>query len=180
MNGTVTSVSFSGKHTMSKALRPSIRLVAGLGVAGDAHAGVTVQHRSRVRADPAQPNLRQVHLVSCELLDELRSAGYDIGAGIIGENITTLGIDLLALPRGARLRLGGEAVVEITGLRNPCVQLDGISPGLMKAVLSRDRQGRLIRRAGVMAIVVRSGEVWPGNAIQVWLPAQPHEPLQPV
>ncbi|MEO6711801.1 MAG: MOSC domain-containing protein [Mycobacteriales bacterium] len=178
--GTVASVNASGKHTMSKPIRPSIRLVAGLGVEGDAHAGATVKHRSRVRQDPTQPNLRQVHLVACELLDELHGYGFDIGAGVIGENITTLGVDLLALPRGARLRLGSQALIEVTGLRTPCVQLDGIRPGLMKTLMGRDANGDVVRRAGIMAVVVTSGEVFPGNAIEVWLPAQPHQPLQPV
>jgi hypothetical protein len=178
--GTVASVSSSPKHTMSKTCRASLRLIAGQGVDGDAHCGATVKHKSRVRRDPNQPNLRQVHLVGCELHDELRRAGFDVGAGVIGENITTLGIDLLALPTGARLRIGSEAVIAITGLRNPCTQLDGIKPGLMKALLSRDEHGQLVRRGGVMAIVLVGGEIFPGNVIQVWLPAPPQRPLQPV
>lgn len=178
--GTVAAVNASAKHTMAKPGRASIRLVAGLGVDGDAHAGVTVKHRSRVKKDPTQPNLRQVHLVGCELLDELRSSGFDIGAGVMGENITTMGIDLLALPKGSRLRLGSRAVIEITGLRTPCVQLDGVAPGLMKTLVGRDANGDVVRRAGVMSIVITGGEVRPGDPIQVWFPAQPHHRLQPV
>ncbi|MGE0571435.1 MAG: MOSC domain-containing protein [Dehalococcoidia bacterium] len=180
MTPSVLAVSRSGTHTMSKPNEPGIRLVAGLGVEGDAHAGATVKHRSRVARDPSQPNLRQVHVVHAELFDELRPAGFDITPGIIGENITTIGVDLLALPTGARLHLGESAVIEITGLRNPCAQLDGIAAGLMAAVLDRDADGNLVRKAGVMAIVLHGGEVRPGDPITIELPPQPHQALQPV
>ena len=149
----------------------SIRLLAGLGVEGDAHAGVTVKHRSRVRRDPSQPNLRQVHLVHAELFDELRDKGFGVTPGDIGENVTTRGIDLLALPTGTRLRLGDAAMVEITGLRNPCVQLDTFQKGLMAATLDKDANGNLIRKAGVMSVVLAGGEVRPGDPITVELPA---------
>lgn len=165
---------------MSKHGRDSIRLLPGLGVEGDAHLGETVQHRSRVRRDPTQPNLRQVHLIHSELHDDLRTRGYELAGGQMGENVTTRGIDLLALPTGTRLRIGDEAVIEITGLRNPCTQLNGIKDGLMAATLERDPDGALIRKAGVMAIVLAGGEVRPGDAIHAELPAGPHAPLQPV
>src|SRR3954452_17112945 len=154
MNGTVVAVSCSTTHSMSKPNVDVIRLLAGLGVEGDAHLGVTVQHRSRVARDPSQPNLRQVHLIQAELHDERLEAVFEVAAGQMGENVTTRGVDLLGLSTGARLRLGGDAVVEVTGLRNPCVQLDGISSGLMKATLDRDADGRLVRKAGVMGIVL--------------------------
>jgi MOSC domain-containing protein YiiM len=157
-----------------------IRLVTGRGVEDDAHSGATVKHRSRVARDPSQPNLRQVHLIHAELHEALRAAGFAIAAGQMGENVTTRGVDLLALPTGARLHLGESAVVEVTGLRNPCVQLDGIQAGLMAAVLDRDADGNLIRKAGVMAIVLADGEVRPGDPIRVELPAEPHRPLAPV
>ena len=178
--GTVETVAASGGHTMTKPLQPVIRLVAGLGVDGDAHAGVTVQHLFRVRQDPSQPNLRQVHLVHAELHDELRAAGFDVSAGDMGENVTTRGIDLLALPRGTRLRLGAEAIVEVTGLRNPCIQLEGIQRGLMAAVLDRDAAGELVRKAGIMGVVLHGGELRPGDPVTVELPERPHEPLRPV
>jgi MOSC domain-containing protein YiiM len=149
-------------------------------VDGDAHQGATVQHRSRVRRDPSQPNLRQVHLIHAELHDELRQAGFSVLAGEMGENVTTRGLDLLALPEGARLHLGSEAVIELTGLRNPCTQLDGLAPGLMEAVLDRDPHGNLIRKAGVMGVVLAGGAVQPGDPVQVALPAEPHRPLEPV
>jgi MOSC domain-containing protein YiiM len=180
MAGRVLAVSRSASHTLSKSGQIAIQLIAGLGVADDAHAGVTVQHRSRVARDPSQPNLRQVHLIHTELHDELRSRGFAIVTGQMGENITTRGVDLLGLPTGARLRLGDEAVVAITGLRNPCRHLETIQPGLMAAVLDRDEHGALIRKAGVMAIVVAGGLVRPGDAITVELPPSPHPPLQPV
>ena len=180
MAGRVLAVSRSASYTLSKSGQLAIQLIAGVGVADDAHAGVTVQHRSRVARDPSQPNLRQVHVIHSELHDELRARGFEIAAGRMGENITTQGIDLLGLPTGARLRLGDEAVVEITGLRNPCVQLETIQPGLMAAVLDRDEHGALIRKAGVMAIVVAGGLVRPGDAITVEPLPQLHTLLQPV
>lgn len=180
MRGTITAVSRSATHTMVKGNEPEIRLLEGLGVADDAHAGVTVKHRSRVARDPNQPNLRQVHLIHAELHDELRAAGFDIAPGQMGENVTTRGIDLLGLPTGARLRLGDEAIIEVMGLRNPCAQLDDIQPGLMAATLGRDAAGNLIRKAGVMAVVILGGTVRPGDAIGVELPSEPRTPLSPV
>jgi MOSC domain-containing protein YiiM len=176
----VTAVSRSATHTFSKPVRESIRLLAGLGVEGDAHMGVTVKHRSRVARDPTQPNLRQVHLIHEELHDELRTADFCVGHGTMGENITTRGIDLLGLPCGTRLHLGDSAVVEVTGLRNPCNQLNGYQDGLMSAVLERDQEGHLIRKAGIMGIVLADGEVKPGDFIRVELPQEPHKRLEPV
>jgi len=180
MNGRIVAVSRSSTHTFVKGTEPEIELIEGLGVAGDAHAGVTVKHRSRVARDPSQPNLRQVHLIHAELHDELRGAGFDVSAGQMGENVTTRGIDLLGLPTGTRLRLGDAAIVEITGLRNPCAQLEQIQEGLMAAVLDRDARGNLIRKAGVMGVVVAGGRVRTGDPIAVELPPSPHQPLQPV
>jgi MOSC domain-containing protein YiiM len=180
MKATVTAVSRSPVHGFSKENREVIRLLAGLGVEGDAHMGATVKHRSRVAADPTQPNLRQLHLIHAELHDELRAAGFTVAAGEMGENVTTRGIDLLALPVGARLRLGGAATVEVTGLRNPCSQLDAFQPGLMSAVLGRDERGGLVRKAGIMAVVLAGGDVRPGDEIVVELPPEPHRPLDRV
>ncbi|WP_315137862.1 MOSC domain-containing protein [Achromobacter marplatensis] len=180
MHPIVIAVALSATHTFSKPVVPMIVLRKGLGVEGDAHLGVTVQHRSRVRADPTQPNLRQVHLIQGELHDELQLAGFNVAEGTMGENITTRGIDLLALPRGARLRIGADAVIEITGLRNPCSQLDKYQKGLTAAVLGRNPDGSLLRRAGVMAIVLGGGAVNPGDAIRTELPPLPHSPLERV
>lgn len=180
MYGIVTAVSRSATHTMSKPNQGSITLLDGLGVADDAHQGVCVKHRSRVARDPTQPNLRQVHLIHAELHDELNQAGFSITPGYMGENITTRGVDLLGLPVRARLHLGERAVVEITGLRNPCAQLDGLQPGLMAATLDRDAAGNLVRKAGIMGIVLAGGEVFAGDAIEVELPPKPHERLGPV
>ena len=180
MTGKVAAVSRSATHTLTKSNQGMIRLLEGLGVENDAHAGTTVKHRSRVARDPHQPNLRQVHLIHAELHDALRGRGFTLSAGQMGENITTEGIDLLGLPTGTRLRLGDTAVVEITGLRNPCAQLEEIRPGLMAAVLDRDAQGSLIRKAGIMAVVVAGGLVRPGDAIAIELPPLPHHPLEPV
>ena len=179
-NGEITAVSRSATHTMSKPNVDRIELLEGLGVEGDAHLGRRVKHRSRVRQNPDQPNLRQVHLIHAELHDELRERGFDVAPGAMGENVTTRGVDLLGLPRGARLRLGESAVVEITGLRNPCSQLDGLQPGLMEATLERGSRGELIRKAGVMGIVLAGGEVSPGDPIAVELPPAPHEALDRV
>src|SRR5918997_2231804 len=165
MDGVVTAVSSTPTHTMSKPNQEALRLLAGLGIAGDAHRGETVKHRSRVARDPTRPNLRQVHLIHAELHDELRAAGFPVAPGEMGENVTTRGLDLLALPTGARLRLGAGAVVEVTGLRNPCRQLDRFRPGLMAAVLDRDAEGRLVRKAGIMGVVLAGGAVRPGDTI---------------
>lgn len=178
--GVVLAVSRSATHTFTKPAETEIRLLTGLGVEGDAHLGVTVKHRSRVARDPTVPNLRQVHLIHAELHDELRAKGFAVAPGQVGENVTTRGVDLLGLPTGTRLHLGVTAVVEVTGLRNPCVQLDGIQPGLMAAVLDRDADGNLVRKAGVMAVVLADGVVRPGDPIHVALPAAPLRPLQPV
>lgn len=180
MTPVVTAVACSPVHGFSKPLCGEIRLLAGLGVDGDAHMGLTVKHRSRVKADPTQPNLRQVHLIHAELHEELAAAGFRVAAGDMGENVTTRGIDLLALPTGARLRLGAEAVVEVTGLRNPCAQIDGFQQGLLKAVLGRDEAGNLVRKAGVMGIVLVGGTIRPGDPIAVDLPPEPHRPLERV
>jgi MOSC domain-containing protein YiiM len=180
MNGIVAAVSRSAKHTLAKPNEASIRLLTGLGVEGDAHLGITVKHRSRVARDPSQPNLRQVHLIHLELHDELREAGFTVSAGQMGENVSTRGVDLLGLPTGARLHLGGTAVVEVTGLRNPCAQLDRIQPGLMAATLGRDENGNLVRKAGIMGVVLAGGDVRPGDPIHVERPLQPHRPLAPV
>ncbi len=180
MDAIVEAVHASAKHTLKKQSAAGIRLLAGLGVEGDAHAGETVQHRSRVARNPSEPNLRQVHLIHAELHESLRERGFAVCAGQMGENITTRGLDILGLPSGARLHLGSEAVVEITGLRNPCAQLDTIESGLMAAVLDRDQEGRLIRKAGVMGVVLTGGEVRPNDPITVELPAEPHRPLEPV
>jgi MOSC domain-containing protein YiiM len=173
----VAAVSRDEEHRFSKPARRSITLVAGLGVEGDAHFGATVQHLSRVRRDPAQPNLRQVHLIHRELFDEVDA---DVEPGELGENVTTEGIDLLELPRGTRLRLGDEAVVEVTGLRNPCLQIDRFEPGLLAQVVGKDAEGRTVRKAGVMAIVLTGGVVRPGDPIAVESPSPPLEALQPV
>ncbi len=177
---TVIAVSKGQTHTFSKDQYNSITLLTALGVEGDAHCGATVKHRSRVAKHPGQANLRQVHLVHSELHDELAEQGFQVGPGEIGENITTRGIDLLQLPSSTRLHIGETAVVEVTGLRNPCSQLDAFQTGLMAAVLSRDEHGRLIRKAGVMGIVLRGGVVYPQDAIIIALPDQPHQPLEPV
>ncbi|MEO6973888.1 MAG: MOSC domain-containing protein [Rhodoferax sp.] len=176
--GVVDAVSVSRTHTFSKVPCQSITLLVGLGVEDDAHCGEKVQHRSRVARNPDQPNLRQVHLLHAELRHELAAAGYVIDSGQIGENITTRGLPLLELPVGTRLHLGQTAVVQMTGLRNPCVQLDRFKSGLMAAVLDRDQDGNLVRKAGIMGVVLEGGQVYPGDAIRVTLPPAPHLPLE--
>jgi MOSC domain-containing protein YiiM len=180
MNPTVIAVSRSATHSMQKPNCASLRLLAGLGVEDDAHQGVTVKHRSRVARDPSQANLRQVHLIHAELHDELGARGFGVKPGEMGENLTTRGLALLALPTGTRLHVGATAVIEVTGLRNPCLQLDGIQPGLMAATLERDARGGLVRKAGIMGIVIESGDVRPGDSIRVELPPEPCRPLEPV
>jgi MOSC domain-containing protein YiiM len=166
MSGTVTAVSSNGTYSFTKPTRESITLIAGLGVEGDVHAGVTVKHRFRMKKDPSQPNLRQVHLMHQELFEEVR------------ENVTTRGIDLLGLPAGTLLRLGDEAVVEVTGLRNPCAQIDAFRKGLMKEVVGRDADGKPRFRSGIMSVVVAGGVVRPGDPVKVELPDGPHRALE--
>jgi len=178
--GSVVSVSLRAGHHFSKTTSPGIRLLGGLGVEGDAHMGATVRHRYHVRKDPTRPNLCQVHLIHSELFRELRAKGFAVNPGELGENVTTSDIDLLALPTGARLYLGADAVIEITGLRNPCVQIDQFQKGLMAATLDKDADGNLVRKAGIMSIVISGGDVRPGDPIRVELPAMPHRPLMPV
>jgi MOSC domain-containing protein YiiM len=176
----VVAVHASPVHKFNKQSAGRIHLLAGLGVEGDAHCGVTVKHRSRVAKDPSQPNLRQVHLMHAELFEELAAQGLEVAPGELGENITTRGLAVLDLPVGAEVRLGASAVVRITGLRNPCVQIDRFRKGLMAAVLDRTPQGDLVRKAGVMGVVVRGGCVAPGDRIEVMLPPGERRPLEPV
>jgi MOSC domain-containing protein YiiM len=164
-------------HTFSKAQEPALTLLAGLGVYGDAHCGSTVKHRSRVAIDPNQPNLRQVHLLSAEILEALNAQGYRLKPGDLGENVTTTGVDLHALPTGTLLRLGDSALIALTGLRNPCHQIESFRDGLLRHVVSRDRNGNIVRRAGVMAIVVQGGDVHCGDLIVAQLPPPPHTAL---
>jgi len=180
MDASVLAVSRSPTHSFSKPNVERIRLLAGLGIEGDAHAGETVKHRSRVKADPTQANLRQVHLIQAELFEELAEKGFSVAAGELGENITTRGIDLLSLPVGTRLRIGPSAVVRLTGLRNPCIQIDRFRKGLMAAVLDRDGDGHIVRKASVMGIVETGGDIRAGDAIAVALPAPPHRRLERV
>ncbi|WP_406355177.1 MOSC domain-containing protein [Streptomyces sp. NBC_01635] len=180
MTGTVTAVSSNGVYSFTKPNRDSVVLLAGLGVEGDVHAGVTVKHRSRVAQDPTRPNLRQVHLIHEELFAEVGGEGFEVAPGDLGENITTRGIDLLGLPVGTLLRIGDDAVLEVTGLRNPCLQIDNFQDGLLKQVVGRDEAGNLVRKAGIMSIVRESGAVRPGDAIRAELPSGPHWPLDRV
>ncbi|MFF2348248.1 MOSC domain-containing protein [Kitasatospora sp. NPDC058115] len=180
MSGTVAAVSSNGEYSFTKPNRDSITLLAGLGVEGDVHAGVTVKHRSRVAQDPTQPNLRQVHLIHEELFAEVAERGFTVAPGQLGENVTTRGIDLLGLPVGALLRIGSDAVVEVTGLRNPCQQIDRFQDGLLKQVVGRDEAGTVVRKAGIMGVVRDGGVIRPGDAIEVELPEGPHRPLDRV
>ncbi|MFD0857364.1 MOSC domain-containing protein [Roseovarius aquimarinus] len=180
MSARVVSVARSPVHGFSKFPEDRIDLVEGMGVLGDAHAGALVRHRSRVRVDPAQPNLRQVHLLAAELLDEVAAHGHPVAPGALGENITTRGIDLIALPRGTDLHIGRFAVLTVTGLRNPCSQIDDFSPGLLAHVLRRGKDGGLERRAGIMAVVTVGGPVSCGDDIQIVMPARPHQALERV
>ena len=176
MTGIVTAVSTNSTHSFSKFNRDSIKLIAGWGVEGDAHAGKTVMHRSRVAKDPTQPNLRQVHLIHSELHSELKEEGFDISPGDMGENITTKNIDLLKLPTDTRLYIS-KAIIQITGLRNPCAQLDRFEPGLMAAVLDKDAWGNIIRKAGIMGIVIATGTVKTGDVIRIEFPTLPYRTL---
>ena len=180
MQGRVVAVARDRQHAFSKRPATHIRVVAGLGIVGDAHEGATVQHRSRIAVDPTQPNLRQVHLLHAELFAELKAKGFDIAAADLGENVTTESLDLLGLPRGTLLRLGSDVALSVTGLRNPCAQIERFRPGLLAAVLDRGPGGEIIRKAGIMTIAIAGGIVRPGDPIDVVLPDPPHVPLDRV
>lgn len=177
MNPRVVAVHRSDSHTFSKQSVDSVELLAGLGVAGDAHAGARVKHRSRVEADPTQPNLRQVHLMHSELFDYLAGEDYTVTAGDLGENVTTEGLDLLGLPTGTTLAIGPDALLTLTGLRNPCGQMNGFADGLLKKMVYRDESGETVRLGGVMSVVVRGGTIRPGDSIRVALPPEPHHAM---
>lgn len=180
MSGTVVAVSSNGGYSFSKPNRDSVRLLTGLGVEGDVHAGTTVKHRSRMAKDPTRPNLRQVHLIHEELFAEVGADGFEVAPGELGENITTRGIDLLALPVGTLLHIGDDVVLTVTGLRNPCLQIDNFQDGLLKRVVGRDDAGNVVRKAGIMSVVKEGGEVRPGDPVKVELPGGPHQALGPV
>ncbi len=176
----ITALARDGEHRFSKQPAPELTLIAGQGVEGDAHCGVTVKHRSRVARDPSQPNLRQVHLMAAELLEEVTAKGLPVAPGEMGENVTLRGLDLLSLPRGTRLHFGADVVLELMGLRNPCAQIDAFRPGLLAEMLPRGADGQVIRRAGVMAIVLNGGVMRVGDAVTVVLPDTAHHALIPV
>lgn len=178
MGAIVAAVHRNAAHEFTKNPVDAIELVAGLGVVGDAHSGARVKHRSRVAADPMQPNLRQVHLMHAELFEELATKGYEVGPGNLGENLTTSGLDLLELPVGTSLAIGPDVVLALTGLRNPCGQINGFSDGLLKQLVYRDDDGETVRIGGAMSVVVRGGEIRPGDEIRVGLPSEPHHPME--
>lgn len=179
-DGIVIALAKAPDHSFSKQVASEIRVIAGLGVEGDAHQGAEVKHRSRVAVDPSQPNLRQVHLIHAELFDELSAKGFDVAPSQLGENITTRGIDLLGLPRGTLLRIGAEVVLEVTGLRNPCGQIENFRTGLLAAVLDRGAHGEIVRKTGIMAIALSGGTVRISDPVTTELPAPPHLPLERV
>lgn len=179
-SGEVAAVHLAPDHGFSKRTAPEIEVVAGLGVEGDAHQGARVRHRSRVAADPTQPNLRQVHLIHAELFDDVADQGFEVGPGDLGENVTTRGLDLLALPVGSMLAVGPDVLLAVTGLRNPCRQIDAFQPGLLGAVVDRNADGSLRRLAGVMAVAVRGGTIRPDDPILVARPPGRHHPLDRV
>lgn len=176
MGATVVAVHRNAEHEFTKTSVDVIELVAGIGVVGDAHAGAQVKHRSRVAADPTQPNLRQVHLMHAELFEELAAKGYDVGPGNLGENLTTSDLALLDLPVGATLAIGPDVILAMTGLRNPCGQINGFRDGLLKQLVYRE-DGETVRIGGAMSVVVRGGEIRPGDEIRIGLPAEPHHPM---
>ena len=178
--GFVVAVARDGEHRFSKQPVPEINILTGLGVEGDAHQGTTVKHRSRVKVDPTQPNLRQVHLIQAELFDELSEKGFQIAPADLGENVTTRGVDLLGLPRDALLKIGKDVVLQVTGLRNPCPQIENFQKGLLSAVLDKMPDGEVIRKTGVMTIVLAGGHVLADDPIEVELPPLPHVKLERV
>ena len=177
--GTVVAVHRNSSHSFSKESVEAIQVIEGVGVKGDAHSGRTVQHLSRVKIDPTQPNLRQVHLIHSELFEEVAQAGFDVRPGALGENITTAGIDLLALGRDTLLHIGPQVVLRVTGLRNPCAQIDTFAPGLLKQVAVKTDTG-IVRKAGIMTVALTGGKIRAGDIILTEPPSGPLIPLERV
>ena len=173
----VVAVSKDEYHRFSKVPCTQITLIKGVGVRGDTHSGVTVQHLFAVEQDPRQPNLRQVHLLQQEFLDQARDQGYELTPGDLGENILTDDLDLVGLWQDTLLHIGSQAVVRVSGLRNPCAQIDSFRPGLLQVAVRRDLKGDVVRKAGIMGVVTTGGVVHPGDEIEVEWPAQPHRRL---
>ena len=178
----VVAVNSKDTPGVGKIPRDAVTLIANHGIEGDYHAGPDVRHRSRAAKDPQQPNRRQVHLMHSELFDDLAPLGIKVTPGAMGENITTRGLALLDLAPGTKLRLGDTAVIEITGCRNPCNQLDAVDERLLAQVALKAGDGSIIRKAGIMAVVLAGGVVRPGDAISVEAPlgAAAEARLEPV
>jgi MOSC domain-containing protein YiiM len=172
----VVAVHRKEEYGVFKEIQESVHLVKGFGVQGDAHMGTLVQHRYNKKQNPNQPNLRQVHLIQAELFDDLKELGLIVKPGEMGENITTRNIDIINLPLDTKLHLGDSAILQLTGLREPCGQLNTVQKGLKNAVL--DESGK--SRVGVMSVVLRGGAVKADDLIRVELPSEPHQDLQPV
>lgn len=177
MNATVISVSRSSGHSFRKACEESINLIEGFGVEGDVHAGKKIKHTFLAKEDPDRKNIRQIHLIAAELFTELKGKGFNVDPGQLGENITTEGIDLLSLPTGTLLHIGNGAVIELTALRQPCIQIDEFQQGLLKEVVYKDSGGNIIRKVGVMGVILVSGAVSPNDEIIVETPDKPHHKL---
>ena len=113
-----------------------------------------------------------------EILSELNDKGFSVIPGELGENITTQGIDLLSLPQGCQLHIGKTTIIELTALRNPCVQIENFQTGMLKEVISKDKQGKIMRKLGMMGVVLSGGHVQPNDEITIQLPEQPHKSLE--
>ncbi len=180
ISGSVIAVCSRDAHLFSKENREEIELIKNFGINGDAHAGMYVKHRSRVKKNPKQLNLRQVHLIPIELLNEMKQHRYDLHPGDLGENITTSGIDLINLPLNSQINIGEEVVLEVKGLRDPCKQIEAFKEGLLKKMITKDADGNLIRKTGIMTIVLGGGIVKPNDKIEVVLPKKPYHKLEVV
>jgi MOSC domain len=170
LQGTVVAVAADRGHRFSKPTRDRIVLLEGHGVEGDAHAGPFVRHRYLARRRPRVPNLRQVHLIPSELFRSLSEAGFEVAAGDLGENITTTGLDLERMPLGTLIEFGLMAMIELTGLRTPCVLIDRFQAGLKRQVLSSDETGPPFK-CGVLGVVRSGGPVAAGDAARARLPS---------
>lgn len=179
LQGIVLAVSADRGHRFRKMPQRDILLVEGHGVEGDAHAGPFVRHRYLARRQPRLPNLRQVHLIPSALFGTLRRCGYEIGAGGLGENVTTAGLNLEEMPLGTRILLGQTASVELIGLRTPCVLIDRFRSGLKQHLLAFAKTGPAFR-CGVMGVVRTGGRVAAGDVARVVLPSPPVRALPPI
>ncbi len=141
--GAVVSVNISRTKGVRKAPVLGCRVVPGLGLEGDAHAG---------------DGHRQVSLLALESIEKMRVEGLDVGPGDFAENITTSGLELVSLPVGTVLRVGGGARLEVSQIGKVCHDRCAIFEQAGDCVMPRE---------GIFARVLAGGQIGPGDRVEV-------------